>query len=106
METLQTFDEQEHHGKPDRTTPVAVATEHAGLRVVWPVGNTVGLAVDVHAVRVLAVVLGQRSDAVFAEELSFIQHSSQDAAQAFLRGQSQQATFSFTGLCSLGKPQQ
>lgn len=59
METLHAFNKEEHHGKPNGTTPVAVTSEHARSGVVGPITDAVCFSVDFHAVRVLCMVLRQ-----------------------------------------------
>lgn len=52
--------------EPDRTSPVGVASEHAGVRLSWKVIHTVLLAFDVEDVRMLLVNFGERADAIGA----------------------------------------
>jgi hypothetical protein len=82
--------------EPDGASPVAVATKHSTFRVGRPVLDSKFLAIDDigerFAFRLWRMLLGQsnvsyrsegriRSDAMLREELSFIQHVSQDLAE-------------------------
>ncbi len=62
------------HGHPDRSSPVGVPAEHAGVRLRRQVVHPVFLALDAEDVRVLLVELGQRANAVGTEELVLVEH--------------------------------
>ena len=62
------MDEERVHRHPDRSPPVGVAAEHAGVRLRRQVVHPVLLAAYVEDERVLLVELGERADAVGAQE--------------------------------------
>src|SRR5437867_9470162 len=64
VKLLQRLDEQVVDWEPDRSTPVRVATEQPGAGLRWFVIHPVFRAVDREDVRVRAMKLGERPNAV------------------------------------------
>lgn len=58
-ETLQRLDQQEVDTEPDRSSPVAVATKEASVRVTRDIPNTEILTIDFHGEWILLVIFGQ-----------------------------------------------
>ena len=81
VEIQQRPDDHDVHRHPDRPAPVGVAAEHAGVRLARQVVHPVLLALHVENERVLLMELGERADAVGAEELVLVEHLRQDPAQ-------------------------
>jgi len=54
---FECVDEEKVDGKPDGSSPIGVASEHAGARLSWFVADRVGLAVEVQDERLLLVDL-------------------------------------------------
>ena len=63
VEPLQTLDQEESRGQPDRTAPVRVAAKHAAERVAGPVVDTELFAVDLRRPRVVLVPQREPGDA-------------------------------------------
>ncbi len=63
VEPLQTLDQEESRGKPNRTAPVRVAAEHATERVARPVVDTELFSVDLRRPRVVLVPQRESGDA-------------------------------------------
>ena len=85
VEVQERPDDEGVHRHPDRPPPVGVAAEHAGVRLGRQVVHPVLLAIHVENIRVLLVELGERTDAVGAQELVLVEHLRQNPAQP-LRG--------------------
>jgi hypothetical protein len=56
MQSLQTLDDKERRGKPNRPSPITVTAKHATQGITRPIIDAEILSVDVHTVRMLFVV--------------------------------------------------
>ena len=63
------------------TAPVRVAAEHAGIGLGRQIGDTVFLAAGLDDIGMVGVVARQRAEAVRAQELIFVEHLRQHAAE-------------------------
>ena len=67
-------------------------TEHARIRLGREIVHPVVLATRLEDIRVLLVELGERADAVRAQELVLVEHLGEDSAQPFRVDQRQEAS--------------
>ena len=80
---VQRIDEQRVEREPDRTAPVRVAAEHAGVGFGRQILDPELLAIDSELVGMIEVPAGDRANTVRAQELILIQHPGEEAAQFF-----------------------
>src|SRR5579863_534676 len=92
MESLQRFDQQIVDGEPDRSAPVGIASEQAGLRFGGFVSDAICLSVNLKLVRMVLVKFRDRADAVRGKKLGLIQQFFEYAAEAHRTHQAQQVT--------------
>jgi hypothetical protein len=81
VELLQRFDDQEVDRKPDRPSPVRVAAEHGRPRLAGLVVDAVNAVADEQLVGRGPVPARHGAHAVRRQELGFVQHEVQHAAQ-------------------------
>src|SRR5437870_5196654 len=71
---LQRLDQQVVHGKPDGAAPVRVAAKQPGGGLCWLVIHPMFRAVDRQDIRMRAMKLGERPNAVGRQELALVEH--------------------------------
>jgi hypothetical protein len=94
----QGADNQAVDGHPDWPTPVRVAAEHAGVVLPWQIRDPVLLVSHPEHVGMLGVVTGDGPESVGAQELLFVEHRRQHAAEIGLVQDGGQLPASLTGL--------
>jgi len=67
---LETFDHQVVDWQPDRTSPVAVATEERRLRLRWFVSDGSAEAVQLKVIRILRQTLVKSNATVYSYQLT------------------------------------
>ena len=100
MKLLQRLDQQIIHREPDRPTPVGIAAEQSGGRLAGLVVDAMLHAVDRQLVRIVAMELRQRANAVGREKLVLIQHELENAAQLVSVGDGQQSPLAHASVCA------
>ena len=91
VKVAQQLDGEEVQRKPDRPTPVGVAAEEAGARLAGLIVEATGPTVEIDNQRVFKVIPGERSQPVRRQEFALVEHTGQDALEARLLNQRDQA---------------
>lgn len=78
MELSQAVDYEEIHRHPNGSAPVGITAEQSRQGLAWCVVHAVLLTVQMQNKRIFLVIFGQRSNAVLAEELVWVQHLRQN----------------------------
>ena len=90
VQVQERSDDKHVDGHPDGPTPVGIASEHPIVRFGRQVLDSVLLAANPKRERVILVITGQRTDAVGAQKLVFVEKVSEHPLQFGLVQDSQQ----------------
>src|SRR3974390_119374 len=72
---IESVDQHEVHGEPDRTAPVGVASKHSGRGFGWVIVHGEGLVGKGETVWFILVAARQRANAIVAEKFVGVEHT-------------------------------
>jgi hypothetical protein len=86
MKLLERFDNEKIDRKPDRASPIGVATEKPGTRLPRLVAHLVYRAIQLQPIRMVEVMTADRANTIFAEELISVKHACEQSLHAMAAG--------------------